>query len=102
MSEPTTSPAGTPAKSHKSVNLSLASSVCAVRNCGGLPYPQHPPQDPDSRHETERPYNGEARCGQVDDGGEDDFAAPLQRAAGDGVGAPRCRMPHVHSVSSFS
>nr|DAM57408.1 MAG TPA: hypothetical protein [Caudoviricetes sp.] len=38
---------------------SSSSTVCVVRNCGGLPYSQRPPQDPNSRYETERPDNGE-------------------------------------------
>ena len=76
--------------------------VFVLAGIAGLPYSQRPPQDPDSRHETERPDNGEARCGQVDDGGEDDFAAPLQRATRRNVGVLRCRMPHVHGVFSFS
>ena len=81
---------------------SSSSSVRVVMNCGRLPYSQRPPQDPNSRYETKRPYNGETRCGQVDDGGQNDFAAPLQRAAGRDVGVLQCRVPHVHSVSSFS
>nr|DAY28437.1 MAG TPA: hypothetical protein [Caudoviricetes sp.] len=40
--------------------LFSSSSVCACRNCGGLPYPDRAPQDPDSRHETKRPDKGEA------------------------------------------
>jgi len=70
-------------------------------NCGGLPYSQRSPQDPDSRYETERPDHREARCGQVDDSGENDFAAPPQRSAGRGVGVLRCCMPHAHSDLLF-
>ena len=67
----------------------------------GLPYPERAPQGPNDRHNAERADDGEARCDQVDDGGENDFAAPLQRAVGRSVGALRCRMPHAHGVSSF-
>ena len=79
-----------------------SSFVFVLPELRGLPYSDRTPQEPDGRDEAERHNYCEARCGQVDDGGEDDFATPSERAAGRNVAVAWCRVPHAHGLFSFS